>query len=187
MKMAQKRKGSGRPKFDREQARKARAEAIQRLRDLAETYKQMSPAEQMALERLAENLASYTHRNKILIALQCWARGFCPSAVGPASMWRESGRIIKKGEHALRILAPVTHKGKDPKPEDGVLVLYGHEFGEHGETSIPCYFKAVPVFDISQTVEAEKGPLGITDGTAEILDEEDEKTQNRANHARKVN
>lgn len=187
MKLAQKKRGNGHPKFDREQARKARAEAIQRLRDLAEQYKQMSPAEQMALERLAENLASYTHRNKVLIALQCWERGFCPSAVGPASMWRESGRIIKKGEHALRILAPVTHKGKDPKPEDGILVLYGHEFGEHGETSTPCYFKAVPVFDISQTIEAEKAPLGITDGTAEILDEEDEKTQKRANNARKVN
>jgi hypothetical protein len=188
MKLAQKKRAGGRPKFDRESAKKARAEAIQRLRDLAEKYKQMSPAEQMALERLADNLESYTQRNKILIALQAWERGFCPSAVGPASMWRESGRLIKKGEHALRILAPVTTKGAEPKPEDGILVLYGHEFGgERGKCEEPIFFKAVPVFDISQTIEAEKAPLGISDGTADVIDEEDSRTQNRANHARKVN
>src|SRR5690242_4930220 len=48
--------------------------------------------------------AEYSPRNCMLIALQC------PHATAVASFktWKTLGRHVRKGEHAIRILAPIT-------------------------------------------------------------------------------
>jgi antirestriction protein ArdC len=50
--------------------------------------------------------------------------------------WQELGRQVRKGEHAIRILAPHTGTRTDPAT---------------GEDETFVYFRAVPVFDIGQT------------------------------------
>ena len=75
----------------------------------------------------------YSLRNTLLIAFQC------PHATHVAGFrkWLELGRCVRKGEQAIRILAPVTVKQRDT---DGA---------ETGETK--TFFRTVPVFDISMT------------------------------------
>ncbi len=57
--------------------------------------------------------------------------------LAPYKKWAEHGRHVRKGEKALRILAPIFKTERD---EDG---------NEINKTLL--YFKSVPVFDLSQT------------------------------------
>ena len=79
---------------------------------------------------------NYSWGNSLLIALQC------PDAkrVAGFNTWRDLGRHVRKGEKAIRILAPmaVVHRRKD-----------GDDDAE--EVSRVLRFKSVCVFDISQT------------------------------------
>jgi antirestriction protein ArdC len=86
--------------------------------------------------RFAETRAAfhrYSFGNCMLIAMQR------PDAVQVAGFkaWQSLGRQVRKGERAIRILAPMTIKERDQA---------GDESGE-------CFtiFRAVPVFDVSQT------------------------------------
>lgn len=73
----------------------------------------------------------------MLIALQCHERGIVPECVAGFRAWLRLGRCVRKGETALRILAPVTVKRRD---------LHGEEDGER------CvFFKTAFVFELSQT------------------------------------
>ncbi len=49
--------------------------------------------------------------------------------------WQDLGRQVRKGEHGIRILAPHTYKGTD----------------DNGDEETRVYFRAVSVFDLSQT------------------------------------
>jgi hypothetical protein len=101
----------------------------------------------------------YSARNSLLIYLQM------PTAtrIGSFRFWQdEFNRHVKKGEHGIRIFAPVGNRKRDEPVEmekidtaTGLPVL-----DEHGqpvmETFIPASalrvsFRAVPVFDVSQT------------------------------------
>jgi antirestriction protein ArdC len=75
----------------------------------------------------------YSANNCMLIAMQC------PEATRVAGFkaWQQLGRQVRKGEHAIRIMAPMVVKRRD---DDG---------GETDETI--TLFRAVSVFDISQT------------------------------------
>lgn len=85
------------------------------------------------------NLGRYSANNMILILAQC------PHAtqVRGRKEWNDHGRLIRKGEKALRIFAPMTVLEKD---KDGAPIL-----DEQGKQLRRPLFKAVPVFDISQT------------------------------------
>lgn len=66
------------------------------------------------------------------------------SRVAGFHTWKSLGRNVKKGEHAIRILAPMVGKPKDAEAEAGAEAgarVYG--------------FRSVCVFDISQTEGAE--------------------------------
>lgn len=71
----------------------------------------------------------YSFGNQLLIALQC------PTATQVAGYraWQGMARQVRKGEHGIRILAPMTKKDK-----------------ETGETKV-FGFRGVSVFDIEQT------------------------------------
>jgi len=76
----------------------------------------------------------YSFHNQMLIAIQK------PSAslVAGFHTWKEMGRWVKKGEHGIRILAPVMVKVKDEnEPETEVVRA--------------IRFRAVSVFDLAQT------------------------------------
>ena len=85
-------------------------------------------------QRFAEVRGSfhrYSFGNCMLIAMQR------PDATRVAGFhkWQDLGRQVRKGEHGIRILAPHTYKGTD----------------DNGEEETRVYFRAVSVFDLSQT------------------------------------
>jgi antirestriction protein ArdC len=81
----------------------------------------------------------YSFNNVILIQLQ----DSDSTRVAGFHTWKSLGRNVRKGEHAIWILAPMTRKvtAEDTEPADdtkpGARLLFG--------------FKPVPVFDIRQT------------------------------------
>ncbi len=86
--------------------------------------------------RWAETRATfhkYSFGNCLLIAQQA------PQATQVAGFraWQTLGRQVRKGEHAIRIMAPMSVKERDEA---------GQETGER-----VTFFRAVPVFDIAQT------------------------------------
>jgi antirestriction protein ArdC len=86
--------------------------------------------------RWAETRATF-HRyslgNCMLIAMQA------PDATQVAGFkaWQQLGRQVRKGEHSIRIMAPMSVKERDES---------GEETGE-----VRTFFRAVSVFDIAQT------------------------------------
>ena len=82
---------------------------------------------------------NYTLHNLILADYQLYLRtGEGIEILAPYKVWEEKNRQVKKGEKALRVLAPVFKKEKDK------------ETGE--EKEYLAYFMRVPVFDLSQTI-----------------------------------
>jgi len=73
----------------------------------------------------------YSFRNQVLIGFQR------PEATRVAGFhkWKTLGRFVKKGEHGILILAPMLVRGKEEGSSEKELLG----------------FRAVPVFDISQT------------------------------------
>src|SRR5215217_982777 len=87
--------------------------------------------------RATNGLSRYSLRNQWLIAIDCHARGIAPTYVAGFRAFLGLNRCVRKGEQALRILAPVTVKQLDDDGDDA------------GERRI--FFRTVAVFDVSQT------------------------------------
>jgi antirestriction protein ArdC len=100
---------------------------------------------------------NYSFGNTMLIAFQK------PDASMVASFttWKDLGRFVRKGEHGIRILAPMTVKArKDAVKVDGESRLSPAQIGARVTTAMReteaemetfLRFKLVSVFDISQT------------------------------------
>jgi N-terminal domain of anti-restriction factor ArdC len=73
----------------------------------------------------------------MLIATECHARGITPTYVAGFRAFLDLNRCVRKGEKAIRILAPVIVKERDANGD------------ETGETK--TFFRTVPVFDVSMT------------------------------------
>ena len=80
---------------------------------------------------------SYSLHNSLLLAHQCHARGIQPRRVAGFRTWLKLGRAVRKGEHALSILAPVAVKDRDE---------HGEETGKR-----PVFFRTASVFADVQT------------------------------------
>lgn len=97
--------------------------------------------------RTRATLHSYSLHNTLLIAQECYRRGFTPTYVAGFKTWLTLGRCVRKGERGISILAPIRVCDDD-----------GEESGEER-----LFFRAVHVFDVSQTEplpDAEPAPLG---------------------------
>lgn len=81
---------------------------------------------------------SYSAGNCMLLATQAHARGIALTHVAGFRTWLKLGRCVRKGEVALRVLAPVTVKDRDEQP--------GEETDQRR-----VFFKTAFVFDVSQT------------------------------------
>lgn len=90
----------------------------------------------------------YSFQNILLIARQC------PQATRVAGFhtWRSLGRFVKKGEKGLMILAPLVRKAES-----------ADECNPERQSRI-VGFRAVYVFDVSQTDGAPLPSIGITQG-----------------------
>jgi hypothetical protein len=82
--------------------------------------------------RATNGLSRYSLRNQWLIACECHARGIAPTYVAGFRVFLALNRCVRKGQAAIRILAPVAVKQRD---DDGE---------ETGEKRI--FFRTVPVF-----------------------------------------
>lgn len=97
------------------------------------------------------NLHSYSTRNMLLIYQQM------PNAtvVGPYSFWKKQKRYVKKGEHAIRIFAPIIKHPAISKKEPENSEVKGHlDQSKSIKISDPeevTGYRAVSIFDISQT------------------------------------
>lgn len=87
--------------------------------------------------RVRAMFRSYSAGNCMLLALQCHERGLVPERVAGFRTWLKLGRCVRKGEKALRILAPVSVKERDAAGE------------ETGKRRV--FFKTAFVFELSQT------------------------------------
>jgi hypothetical protein len=83
--------------------------------------------------RATNGLSRYSLRNQWLIACECYARGITPTYVAGFRAFLALNRCVRKGEAAIRILAPVAVKQRDDAGE------------ETGEKRV--FFRTVPVFD----------------------------------------
>ena len=83
--------------------------------------------------RASNGLSRYSVSNQMLIALDCWSRGITPTYVAGFRAFLDLNRCVRKGEKAIRILAPVTVKQRDANGE------------ETGEKKV--FFRTVPVLD----------------------------------------
>lgn len=59
----------------------------------------------------------YSLQNSLLLAYQCHARGITPRRVAGFRAWLKLGRVVRKGEKALKIFAPVPVKERDEHDE----------------------------------------------------------------------
>ena len=80
----------------------------------------------------------YSAGNCMLLAMQCHQRGIVPTRIAGFRTWLKLGRVVRKGETALRILAPVTLKASEDQT--------GEETDERR-----VVFRTAFVFDVSQT------------------------------------
>lgn len=87
--------------------------------------------------RARETLHAYSASNCMLIAMQCHQRGIIPEHIAGFHTWIKLGRAVRKGERALRILAPITVKQRQQDSPDC--------------EERRVFFKTTFVFDVSQT------------------------------------
>jgi antirestriction protein ArdC len=60
----------------------------------------------------------YSLQNSMLLAYQCHVRGITPRRVAGFRAWLKLGRVVRKGEKALKILAPVPVRQRDEHDDD---------------------------------------------------------------------
>lgn len=90
--------------------------------------------------RSTNGLSRYSFGNQLLIAMQC------PDATYVAGFraFLDLNRYVRKGERAIRILAPMSVRA----PDNDTQGRGGQEDGEQPRRTV---FRAVAVFDVSQT------------------------------------
>ncbi len=87
--------------------------------------------------RASNGLSRYSLNNQCIISMVCHARGITPTYVAGFRAFLDLNRCVRKGQTAIRILAPVAVKQRDDSGE------------ETGEKRI--FFRTVPVWDVSMT------------------------------------
>jgi len=124
---------------DEERAQR-RAQDRDRLQQAAERLLTSEGWQQWVRVRGRNGLRRYSVGNQLLIAMQAPDATFI---VG-FHAWKDLGRRVCKGEHGIRILAPMPliERNEEPAPEPS---------GEDSGSNVRMLFKSVAVFDIAQT------------------------------------
>jgi N-terminal domain of anti-restriction factor ArdC len=90
--------------------------------------------------RSTNGLSRYSFHNQLLIAMQCPDASY----VAGFRAFLQLNRCVRKGERGIRILAPITVRTREHGTE-------GRGGGEDDEEPKRTVFRAVAVFDVSQT------------------------------------
>src|SRR3954453_20375365 len=106
-----------------------RARDRRRLQDAARQLLSSDGWRRWVRVRATNGLARYSLHNQLLIALACPHASF----VAGFKAWLQLGYCVRKGEKAIRILAPVVGKDRDAETDEQ-----------------RTFFRQVPVFDRSQ-------------------------------------
>jgi hypothetical protein len=114
--------------------------------------------------RSTNGLSRYSVHNQFLLALQAMERDIELSYVTGFRSFKKLGRAVRKGERALWVLAPHTAVVKDGEQDRGIRTVLEHgargragRVGDSQQDAVAAgvsrrvYFRAVPVFDASQT------------------------------------
>lgn len=96
------------------------------------------------IERWSNGFHSYSINNTIL----AWMQRPDFTLLAGYKAWQKHGRQVRKGERAIRILAPMTRKIKSDKDDEETVLIRG--------------FRPVSVFDVSQT-EGDPVDVGCSD------------------------
>lgn len=109
-------------------------------RILAAVEKVIESGDWQAYLRFTQSFRTYSPLNRMLIFVQCEGA----TQVAGYRDWQGRGRQVRKGEKAIRILAPMVGKAKD---DEGNVIT-----DESGQPRRRVYgFREVSVFDVSQT------------------------------------
>ncbi len=123
----------------------------------------LDSAEYARYLRVLAKFHRYSSRNVLLILM----RRPDATVVNAFCRWKELGRSVRKGEHSIRILAPLRRKVEtDGDGDDDGYRIFG--------------FKTVSVFDVSQTDgEPLDGAQRVAGGDAGVEVDEGEHAQRR--------
>lgn len=99
----------------------------------------------------AQGLHRYSFNNLMLI----WAQNPDATLIASFNAWKERGHHVRKGETALRVLAPMTRRVTAEDPTGKPLF---DKDGQPVKKTIITGFKPVPVFDASQVEPAVDRP-----------------------------
>ncbi len=161
-----------------DQAQAARQEKLDQLhQQLMDGIESLQSSERwLSFLQFAQGFHRYSFNNTLLIYLQK------PDATLVASFnaWKERGHHVRKGETALRVLAPMTRR---VPAEDHQGDLIRDKNGEPIKKTIIVGFKPVPVFDASQVeppvdrpdlprLLAGQAPEGLWDSLATLVAQE---------------
>lgn len=106
---------------------------------------------------------NYSFNNTMLIAMQ---KPDATCIAGFSSWKNQFGRHVKKGEKAIKIIAPSAYKTKkeiekiDPETQKPIIGKNGKPMTEEQEITIPA-FRVVSVFDVSQTEGKEMPNIAV--------------------------
>ncbi len=132
-----------RPRLTAEQRDTRRQEQLEQLQRATEALLTSDGWKQWL--RTRSRFHSYSFRNTLLIAVQC------PQATHVAGFrrWLDLGRCVRKGEKAIRILAPVRYRRNNNGDSDAD----GGGSSESVDEAAPelVGFRLAAVFDVSQT------------------------------------
>lgn len=90
--------------------------------------------------RARNGLARYSLGNQLLIAMQAPDARF----IAGFHAWHDLGRRVRKGEHGIRILAPMPLRQHDESSSDAEQAIAA-------EQATRILFKSIAVFDVAQT------------------------------------
>src|SRR3954470_783849 len=120
-----------------------RAEDRERVQQAAQQLLSSEGWKRWVRVRARIGLSRYSFSNQLLIALACPQATF----VAGFRAWLELGYCVRKGERAIRIMAPMPIKDREPNGPD-------QQVGDT-ESRARVLFRAVPVFDASQVTPLE--------------------------------
>ncbi|MFC4945839.1 ArdC-like ssDNA-binding domain-containing protein [Pseudonocardia sp. GCM10023141] len=104
----------------------------------------------VAMLRASTRFHRYSFRNMMLLAQQAEERDMPLSAVAGFTTWKQLGRSVRKGEHGLQILAPVTRRA-DVTSTGTPTSAAAEPDQPHSGGRVMRGVRVVHVFDISQT------------------------------------
>src|SRR3954447_8739618 len=114
-----------------------RAEDRDRVQQAAQQLLSSQGWQRWVRVRARNGLSRYSLSNQLLIALACPQATF----VAGFRAWLELGYCVRKGERAIRIMAPMPIKERESEEREQVVA---------GESRSRVLFRAVSVFDASQ-------------------------------------